>query len=296
MTAAEQKTLVFDFGVYTGEVSSVSGRRHGWGQLAYDNGNVYEGEWREGAVHGSGAKSYRNGDVYSGEWREGKREGKGEYKYAHGHKYTGEYKHDVCHGLGTLLTREGDKYTGEWQAGRKHGAGTEVLRDGQTFVGRWSAGKKSGEGVLTTKTERITGTWQDDRCVDVASRQEMEYQPQVRQLSMSRASSASTASSNLMVPPETLQQMRLAGADDTMLQALLMFGNRMDSQVGNLLGSIDTIESQLGSLTETLEGLTGLDSYLGVGDEEGEENLFEEALPEGVGALPQYDEDMDRGE
>ena len=76
-----------------------------------------------------------------------------------------------------------------------------------------------------------------------------------------------------------------------------MFGNRMDSQVGGLLGAIDSIESQLGSLTETLEGLTGMDSYHGVGDEEGEEQLFEEELPVDAGAVaPPYDDEEDRFE
>ena len=41
--------LVFDFGVYEGDVNE-EGRRHGRGSLTYNNGNTYDGEWRDGQL------------------------------------------------------------------------------------------------------------------------------------------------------------------------------------------------------------------------------------------------------
>ncbi|CUG82974.1 Hypothetical protein, putative, partial [Bodo saltans] len=122
-TPTVEKTLVFDFGTYRGEVCSISGLRHGWGLLQYNSGNSYEGTWHQGAHHGDGIKRYRNGDVYCGTWEAGKRVGKGEYSHVQGDVYVGEYANDVCHGRGRFVTHKGDSYEGEWKLGKKTGHG-----------------------------------------------------------------------------------------------------------------------------------------------------------------------------
>ncbi len=45
----------------------------GTGQMTYSNGDVYEGEWKEGKRNGTGKMTYRNGDVYEGEWKNGEK-------------------------------------------------------------------------------------------------------------------------------------------------------------------------------------------------------------------------------
>jgi len=49
-----------------------------------ENGDIYEGEWKDDQKNGYGIYIHANGDVYEGEWRDGKRHGYGTYK-RHGH-------------------------------------------------------------------------------------------------------------------------------------------------------------------------------------------------------------------
>ena len=36
------------------------------------NGNVYDGEWKDGKSSGEGVMKYANGNVYDGDWIHGK--------------------------------------------------------------------------------------------------------------------------------------------------------------------------------------------------------------------------------
>jgi len=42
-------------GLYTGEL--VDGNRHGYGQMDYDSGATYDGEWRDNWRHGRGKRT-----------------------------------------------------------------------------------------------------------------------------------------------------------------------------------------------------------------------------------------------
>lgn len=259
----EERTLTFDFGVYRGEVDPATGVRHGWGILQYNSGNSYEGYWSNGAPHGEGTKRYRNGDVYSGTWVQGKRSGPGEYSHVQGDVYVGEYLNDVCHGQGRVVTHQGDCYDGQWRAGKKEGRGVEVLISGQTYDGEWRQSKKHGAGVLTTASDRIHGVWEFDKLVEVTSRQEMEYQPQVRPMPHSALSTSSNASSDadaIGIGPHVIDDLRRAGADPAIIRAMNEFSENMSGRMGNLMGSISGIETQLSALTDALENLSGLDA------------------------------------
>jgi hypothetical protein len=41
--------------------------------MNYQNGDIYEGEWKNGLKDGSGIYKYYNGDKYSGCWNEDKK-------------------------------------------------------------------------------------------------------------------------------------------------------------------------------------------------------------------------------
>ncbi|CAG9573134.1 hypothetical protein LMJF_20_0580 [Leishmania major strain Friedlin] len=161
----ETKELMFAFGRYVGQVNPQTGLRHGHGCQYYNNGNVYTGEWRDGAPDGFGEKRYRNGDVYRGNWRQGKRSGRGVYLFVQGDTYEGMYADDKPEGQGTYATLKGDRYTGQWKAGQRHGTGRETLANGQVFVGNWRYGKKQGRGklYLPGSEKCIYGIWNNDR-------------------------------------------------------------------------------------------------------------------------------------
>jgi hypothetical protein len=55
-----------------------------------------------------GIQKYNNGDTYDGDWRENKKCGQGIFRYR---------------AIGTMNYSNGDKYTGEWSNDQKNGAG-----------------------------------------------------------------------------------------------------------------------------------------------------------------------------
>lgn len=61
-------------------------------KITYSNGDVYEGEWKEGKRHGQGKITWPTGVVYEGNWKEGKRTGKGKYTWTSGAVYEGDWE------------------------------------------------------------------------------------------------------------------------------------------------------------------------------------------------------------
>jgi len=84
-------------GTYEGDLNA-EGQRHGCGVLLCDNGNSYEGEWKNDKRDGFGTARYSSGDVYDGQWQRGRR-----------------------HGHGVMYIEAGDTYIGSWKNGLKHG-------------------------------------------------------------------------------------------------------------------------------------------------------------------------------
>ena len=41
--------------------------------MIYQNGDIYDGEWKEGLIHGQGKMIYKNRVTYEGEWKDGVR-------------------------------------------------------------------------------------------------------------------------------------------------------------------------------------------------------------------------------
>ena len=64
---------------------------------------------------GKGIFSYSNGDMYNGDWKNGVKEGKGTYKYHNGDKYIGDWKSDYKEGQGICIYGNKDKYEGGWK-------------------------------------------------------------------------------------------------------------------------------------------------------------------------------------
>lgn len=73
---------------------------------------------------------YENGDKYDGDWKNGKREGRGNQSFAVGTKYEGEWKNDKMNGRGKIFTilglcvySNGNKYEGDWKNDQMEGHG-----------------------------------------------------------------------------------------------------------------------------------------------------------------------------
>ena len=61
----------------------------GQGRYTYPDGDVYEGEWKDGEEHGQGSYTYPDVGVYKGEWVAGKTIGQGCYTYPDGTIFVG---------------------------------------------------------------------------------------------------------------------------------------------------------------------------------------------------------------
>ena len=88
---------------------------NGTGKYIYENGYIYEGNFKDGLRSGLGKLSAPNGDVYDGMWENDQFHGQGTYVWSDGSKYTGEWKNGVQDGYGIFFYPNGDKYNGYFQ-------------------------------------------------------------------------------------------------------------------------------------------------------------------------------------
>lgn len=132
---------------------SIGSRRKGdkrggsgcWVQ-AYNNGDVYEGEFHKGKCSGCGVYYYYMSGRYEGDWVDGKYDGYGVETWARGSRYRGQYRLGLRHGFGVYMFYTGDVYAGEWSNGQSHGCGVHTCEDGSRYVGEFKWGVKHGLG------------------------------------------------------------------------------------------------------------------------------------------------------
>lgn len=77
-------------GQYTGDL--VNGVPNGQGKILWDDGNTYEGGWKDGNGHGYGTFCWNTHNCsYTGDWVAWKMHGYGTYRYADGTVLTGKW-------------------------------------------------------------------------------------------------------------------------------------------------------------------------------------------------------------
>eukprot|EP00392_Amoebophrya_sp_AT5.2_P011692 g11775.t1 len=107
---------------------------------------------------------YENGDVYEGEFREGFREGNGTYYFAKvpGTRYEGQFVRDEFHGYGVYFY-ERNRYEGDWVSSYKHGKGKYTNVEQNTeYSGDWCEGFRHGSGTLTSPEFLYEGEFHSD--------------------------------------------------------------------------------------------------------------------------------------
>lgn len=111
-----------------------------------------------------GTYIFQNGERYDGEYREGKRNGQGTYSYLDGSRYNGEFRGDNFHGTGIFTASNGQQYIGEFRDNERNGRGALKFPSGATYVGLFRDGKFSGQGTYTFPNgERYVGEFRDGR-------------------------------------------------------------------------------------------------------------------------------------
>jgi hypothetical protein len=61
----------------------------------YANGDIYEGQWKEGKMDGEGKSTYTDGNVHEGQWKDGKQDGQGKITFADGNVYEVQWKKGI---------------------------------------------------------------------------------------------------------------------------------------------------------------------------------------------------------
>lgn len=164
------------------------GVRDGVGKLEWSNGDVYEGDFKNGLRHGKGTMVELNGKrKYEGTWVLSQKEGKGVEMFSNGDKYTGDFSGDRFHGQGELITKGGHytgsfknglrdgfgimqfrtncRYEGFWCKGRMEGKGLYIWADARKYEGEWLNGERTGMGVLTMINGEKYGTIYQVLCI-----------------------------------------------------------------------------------------------------------------------------------
>ncbi|MER0123289.1 hypothetical protein ABPH35_06420 [Streptococcus sp. ZJ93] len=86
--------------------------------LTLDNGKItYHGAVVASKMSGKGTMTFENGDKYEGQFKNGSFNGKGIFTSAAGWTYEGQFKNGIAEGQGKLTTEEKVVYEGTFKQG-----------------------------------------------------------------------------------------------------------------------------------------------------------------------------------
>lgn len=130
--------------------------------LIVEDGSQLKSSWN---YTGKATATYPNGEIYEGEFKDGKKHGQGTYTYLSGDKYIGGFENDKKHGIGKLTFNENGEYHGYFKDGRREGEGVFKYANGDIYSGEWKTGKKEGKGTYIVKQSgaKLVGNWADGK-------------------------------------------------------------------------------------------------------------------------------------
>ncbi|XP_077585978.1 MORN repeat-containing protein 4 [Stigmatopora nigra] len=106
------------------------------GSFTYATGEEYHGEWKEGRRHGTGQLKFQDGTCFSGQFEDGLFHGAGVLLFTDGSRYEGEFAHGKFQGLGIFSRVDGMKFEGEFKGGRVEGYGLLTFPHGTHGIPR----------------------------------------------------------------------------------------------------------------------------------------------------------------
>jgi len=130
----------------------------------------YKGQWepkktgkatQESRISGYGLMAYTNGDIYEGYFKQGKRHGNGRLITATGDILVGMWQTEAFSGWGNCTYADGSMKTGHWIGWKLHGLG-QVIEKSSISMGAFEGDKMSGTGLqYTSNSDFIFGTWRN---------------------------------------------------------------------------------------------------------------------------------------
>ena len=125
----------------------------GWGREIKNNGEVYEGKFKNGKISGKGIYKYKD-VIYIGDFDNNIRQGKGEKITKH-YYYKGEFNKDKIDGYGKIQfmnSKEGKmEYEGFFKDNKIEGSGIIKWSNGNVYEGYVKNGKMNGYGRFIPK-------------------------------------------------------------------------------------------------------------------------------------------------
>ncbi len=118
----------------------VDGKAEGTGQMSWEDGDFYSGEFKNDVRHGKGIAIWLDGTVHDGENENGKRNGMGVvFNIRKKWRYEGQYKDGKRNGSGIWHYEDGTFYIGGLENDKFQGFGTHLSADGRTVIkcGLW---------------------------------------------------------------------------------------------------------------------------------------------------------------
>lgn len=82
-------------------------KRHGQGDMFWNDDNSYFGKWHDDSRNGDGIYIWRNGSRYEGGFKNNMMDGKGIYIWTDGSSYEGDFKNNLRDGTGIFISPEG---------------------------------------------------------------------------------------------------------------------------------------------------------------------------------------------
>eukprot|EP00825_Cyclidium_porcatum_P045940 TRINITY_DN710_c0_g2_i2.p1 TRINITY_DN710_c0_g2~~TRINITY_DN710_c0_g2_i2.p1 ORF type:complete len:803 (-),score=190.89 TRINITY_DN710_c0_g2_i2:247-2655(-) len=147
--------------LYEGDIKD--GKKHGKGVYTQGDAYKYDGEYQNDQKHGFGQES-DNGNKYSGQWENNQKQGQGTWEFKYGGKYEGAFVRNQQNGLGKLTETDGTIYTGKWVDGQMV-EGSIVYKDGSKYEGQTKNTKfREGKGIMYDKQNQIqfSGDFKDN--------------------------------------------------------------------------------------------------------------------------------------
>ena len=129
-----------------------TGALHGTGVVTWNNGEKFEGQFKNGVpYHGHGFWYFgKEGAIYEGTIRYGLKNGQGVQTFLSGEKWEGEFKDGKRYnGEGVWSNSDGSRHIGITRNGLKNGQGLFIYADGNKYAGNFKDTKPDGKGTLT---------------------------------------------------------------------------------------------------------------------------------------------------
>ncbi|MFJ1366978.1 AHH domain-containing protein [Capnocytophaga canimorsus] len=133
----------------------------GLGVMKYNNGNEFQGSWKQGNYHGLGLLLQDQDSIF-GYWNEGKLTGDALYKTS-SFIYDGGFVDNIPTGIGCLISSDGNYYSGSWIDGKRNGIGDIFFANGDRYSGEWENNEFHGIGkfIYNHDNSSYEGEWKN---------------------------------------------------------------------------------------------------------------------------------------